>query len=105
MREVKVGDNIYLRQYGRLIRIETVISLPRTMIRSENYNYDYPTNDSNFLNIKGRDRWQTVYAYLETEELKKEWHEQRLKQWIANNHQNIPIDLIEKIKNEMEKKL
>jgi len=102
MSEIKVGDRIYLERFGKIQRVETVVKLTKTLIRSENYNYRYPSDGSGWLHITGQDGWHSLGARLETPELKQEWHEQRLRKWMEGNYKNISIDDIEALKKKME---
>ena len=95
---IKVGDNIYLIRSDNIVRVETVQKITKTLIRSENYNY----SRSN-LRITGQGTWSRLFASLETEELKQQWEEQKLKEWITRNWQRISLEDIEILKRKIDK--
>jgi len=99
--EVQVGDKIYLKKWGKLYAVEEVIRVTNTIIRTANHNYRKPKpgETSNYLEMPGGDIWRRTEARLETPDLKKEWHQTKLKNWIEKNWNNIPFEQIEMLKD------
>lgn len=98
---LKVGDRIYFTKYSHIERIETVVKITPTMIKTKNYNLK---GTSESLRVLGQGKWYNTLAALETAELKAQWEDQQLKSWISNNWQNIPLTLVAEIKTKMESK-
>lgn len=93
--KVKVGDKIYLKKFSSLFAIDTVTKITPTMIKSDQYNYKL---NGDHLRVTGQGKWDILDAEFETQELKKEWHEKILRNWIARNWQDIPLDEVEKLR-------
>lgn len=98
--ELKIGDRLYIKKYGLLSNIETIIKLTPTTVKSKHYTFKVQYGN---IRVVGQGKWDTVSAYLETPELKKEWKELYLKMWIAKNWSKIPLDDIEILMNKLSK--
>lgn len=100
----KVGDSVYLKQYDKIIRVESITKITKTLIRSENYNYRHPSDGSTYLHMTGQDRlWNRLSAHLETPELKKEYQEQDRRRWMEKNYKNISSQDIDMLRAKMRK--
>lgn len=93
---VKVGDIIYFERYGILNSRQVVNRVtPKGLVKTSNHTMRLK-GDS--LTVINQGTWQATSAYIETEALKKQWHELELRLWIANNWRELTIEEIEALK-------
>ena len=97
MNKVKIGDKIYLKEFGYLKGREEVIKITKTMIITKNHRFRYEEGNSALSSV-GADRFCHTYGYLETPELRKEGEEIMLKNWLRKNWEKFTADQIRKIK-------
>ena len=102
---MEVGDNVYLFRHGSLIRVETIKKLTKTLIRTENYNFRYPSKPGDrWLHATGQGTWSALHGELETPELKQQWDDMKLWSWWLANRDDVPVEEIKRLKALMEKK-
>lgn len=100
---VSVGDIIYFKRYETLTARQKVIRItPSGMIKTDSYSMRQESNG--YLRIITTNSWNTIHAYEETEELKAEWREAILKQWIEKHYDDISLEDIEVLKKKYEAK-
>lgn len=98
---VSVGDTIYFKRYETLTARQKVIRItPSGMIKTDSYSMRQ--EPSGYLRIISSSSWNTLYAFEETEELKAEWREAILKQWIEKHYDDISLEDIEVLKKKYE---
>lgn len=96
--KLKIGDRIYIKQYGGIRSIQTITRITPTMAKSDRYSFDLDISESGYVKIKGQDKWASESAYIETAELKKELYDKNLYNWMRENWQKIPLEEIEILK-------
>ena len=98
--KLKIGDKIYFENRYYISGWEKVLKITETMAKTKNYKLSIEANDkTGYIHIKGKDVWNLEKAFLENDDLKLRWDNQKLKNWFSENKDKFSIDQIRKIKS------
>lgn len=100
MNTLKVGDRVYIFDYSKIVSIQTINKITKTMAKSANYSFDLDINDNGFLRIKGLGKWNSLSAYIESPELIEKLKLQNVKHWFSTKNftDQQKIEIYEKYK-------
>lgn len=83
MNTLKVGDKVYILDYSKIVSIQTINKITKTMAKSANYSFDLDINDTGFIRIKGQNTWSSEGAYIESPKLIEQLKLQNIKHWFS----------------------
>lgn len=97
-RQLKIGDKVYIKKFGEIASIQTIIKITPTMAKSSSYNFNLDIEENGYVKIKGMDKWNSSSGWIESNELKKEVEDRLLKKWMSDNCHTFTPEQIKKIK-------
>ena len=84
VKELKVGDVVYIKTYGKLTVKLDIERITKTMAVSGNYRFKKQIRENGYIEIKCYQAYSTSCAYLANADLDAEWKNTRLKYWFDN---------------------
>lgn len=97
--QLKVGDKIYINEYGALRDFEIIEKVTKTTAKSKRRVFEKEASENGYVGVKGQGKWASKTGWLASAKLDQEWEDVQIQKWYYRNKDTFTLEQIKQIKN------